>query len=241
VYASAENLEGYYPGNDKGWLGAWLDDDSQAMNRHRKCFDESTKQDDPFFPHVHLGPINNGCLSTEVLYIASKVYDVGSVTPREFYESIAFGNYCKYSRESELQENIRNGRGAVGSKSNNDYADDDKLLGESHDFVRADIETLKPDIIIVPDTIYKYDREFISEIIGDIRVIPIYQINPRVINRHIAKKYPLYDIGLLHPTVQNWYDKLNKEGMNGKNKENYMYIFSYLDSILNNIGSNLER
>ena len=71
VYASAENLADYYSGNIKYCDRYWLDADATAEQRHRKCFDDPLFQDkeNPFFPHVHISPMNNGCLATAVYYI----------------------------------------------------------------------------------------------------------------------------------------------------------------------------
>jgi len=52
VYASAEKLAVYYLGNTEEWYGDWLDDDRQAENRHRRCFDDPSFQNDPFTEHI---------------------------------------------------------------------------------------------------------------------------------------------------------------------------------------------
>jgi len=233
VYASAENLAGYYCGNTKFWVGDWLDIDSLAENRHRKCFDDANLSD-AFFPHVHIAPMNNGCLSTAVYYIATTLYGIGSLVPRAFYETIAFGNYGKYSIETELQKSQRLGLSAVSSNANIDYAGNKDLLAQSHDFVRADLETLKPDCIIMPASMYKADKFFIDEVRGHAIVVPIYQINSGVINRTIARKYPARDISTLTPPIRHWYEHLHQAGMTGKSKEKYLSVFTYLDYVLEN-------
>lgn len=234
VYASAENLSGYYPGN-KGWEGDWLDDDEQAENRHRRCFErENTAAD--FFPHVHLQPMNNGCLATAVYYIANKLLNVSAKTPCEFYETIAFANYGKYSIETKKQRSLRLKDETGGSGANIDYAGRKELLEISHDFISADISELKPDFIIIPKSIYDADKVFIDSVKGDAVIVPIYQINAGVINRHIAKSFDKYDEKGLSADVRTWYNAMEKDGMGkgSKTKENYLAVFSHLDDVIKN-------
>ena len=54
LYASAENLSGYLDPKN----GGWLDNDEEAINRHRKWFDKYSEG--RFFPDVHLKPIKDG-------------------------------------------------------------------------------------------------------------------------------------------------------------------------------------
>lgn len=256
VYASAENLEGYYLRDGVSWP-IDLDDDSIATNRHRYCFDEwcnrqdsprqdispqadrNLRQNDDFFPYVHLGPIENGALSTSVLHIASKLGVIGSVTPREFYDTIAFANYSKYSLETEHQYYHRTGLtidslepGEKPSKSNIDIAEDKDRLRESHDFIRVDIEILKPDYVIIPRKIFETDLMFFHKAADGAKIVPIFQMMPWVFNRYIIKKYPKYNQEDLHPTVRTWYTKLSKDGIVGKTKENYLAVFSHLDDVM---------
>ena len=230
VYASAENLANYYAGSGY-WPGEWLDDDAQAVDRHRRCFEKPELQQG-FFPHVHMAPMNDGCLATAIFYLAHKIkaYD-GSVTPREFYETIAFANYGKFSIETEKQRNVRLGQGRSGAGSNVDYAGNAALMEASRPYVEADIRTLQPDYIIMPATVYRADREFIDRCRGSARVIGIYQMNVSVINRIIRPRYPLADPATLPTAVRNWYANMQARGMHdgSKNKENYRAVFPYLD------------
>lgn len=232
VYASAENLADYWKGNDRHWVGDWLDDDSRAENRHRKCFDDPEMQYDPFFPHVHIGPMNNGCLATAAYYIASKLYQLDFNNPHDFYENIAFGNYGKYSIETALQRSKRLGIEQSGGKANIDYAGNKELLAASHSFLRADLSELKPNCIILPKAMYEADKIFLDQYKGHAVIVPIHQINTRVINLHITPKHSRYDIEKLPQSVQLWYEQLRQEGMTGKNKENYLSVFTYLDYVV---------
>ena len=79
---------------------------------------------------------------------------------------------------------------------------------------------------------YEADRVFIDQHKGHAVIVPIHQINTRVINLHIAPKHSRYDIERLPRSVQVWYERLQQEGMTGKNKENFLSVFTYLDSVL---------
>ena len=207
LYASAENLTGY---------DGYLDDDQYAIHRHRNFFESSTSNPDTFFPNVHIQPINDGGLPIVALYLYLKFHTVDQMTPAEFLERISLANYCKYTIQSSSQ--------------NQDYATNKDYLEHSHEYIKADIEILKPDYIIIPKMIYWTDREFIDQIKGNAKVIPIYQMNARNINLRI-KKYPQKDLAELPPVLGQWYSHLEANGIKGKTKENFLSVFFYLDEV----------
>lgn len=175
--------------------------------------------------------MNDGRLATAVLYIASKFMEIGNITPRDFYEKIAIANFGKYTMETEHQENIRTGKGNFGEDVNIDYTQIPKKqarkrLEESHSFLDADIEILRPDIIILPKTLHQIDSGYLNA--SSARIIEIYQMNAGVINRTISKKYSPVSVANLPLAVQRWYDELLKNG----SSENYLYVFSYLNEQL---------
>lgn len=223
IYASAENLTDYLREDRRAWKGDLLDSDQWAENRHRRSFEEG--KTDSFFPNVHIGPMNDGRLATAVFYIATKLYQLDFSTPREFYETIAFANYGKFSIETERQKRERLGQDKGGDKMNIDYAGNRELLAVSHGYLQADMELLKPDCIIMPKTMYEVDREFIDRYKGAAVIVPIYQMNARVINCHIAKRNERYEKTALTLTVRQWYDKL-------MTNDNFLSVFSYLDDVL---------
>lgn len=232
VYASAEVLSDYYPGSESE--RAWLDDDEKAGNRHRYFFDWTEIQEDRFFPNVHIQPMNDGALAVAVGYIASKIMKLDDdILPHDFYEKIAFGNYGKYTRETKHQHNLRMGQtDSEDSKKNIDYSSNSKFLKLSYEFVKADVETLRPDYIIMPKSIYKTERTDIDSIKGDAKIVPIYQMNSGVINRiiHGKKAYKEKDISLIHPAIRKWYDNLYENGIVGGTKKNYCSVFTYIDN-----------
>lgn len=225
VYASAENLSGYWKGNRHSWQGDILDNDAWAENRHRRSLEELNSDPNKFFPNVHIGPMNDGRLATAAYYIARKLYNMIFDSPNKFYEAIAFANYGKFSIETEKQKKARIGCEKDGKSANIDYAGNCDLLAVSHCYIQADMEILKPDCIIMPKTMYRADREFVDRYKGNAVIIPISQMNARVINCHIARLHEKYDKEQLPSSVRKWYDML-------KTNDNYLSVFRYLDHVL---------
>ena len=229
IYASAENLSGYYKGNDSEWTGDWLDDDGLAEDRHRYCFSNSS---DKFYPNVHISPMNCGALALASYYLSIKIRETEdpAMLPSKFYETVAFGNYAKYSIETPLQRQKRLRLSASASRANIDYASRKELLQDSHPYIDSDLRILQPDVVILPGSIYKTDKEFLDRFEG-ICFIPIYQINSQVINLYISKEYAKADLLSLPFSVQTWYSNLQHGGITGKTKENYLAVFRYLDDL----------
>lgn len=123
---------------------------------------------------------------------------------------IAFGNFGKFSIEGPV---------------NRDYAKDRGRLMSSIDYVRTDLSFLKPDIIIMPATIYRTIGNAFDAIKGPANVIPIYQINTRVINCAM-KKYEKKSMEELE-NITEWYERLGR-----KFRDRYLKVFTYLDKVL---------
>ncbi len=224
VYASAENLSEYCCNCNTD--RPWLDEDEIAQNRHRMCYDDQSMQirkKADVIPYVHCGPIETGLLLTAVMYLASKleIMNLDNVTPRDFCEHISFGNYGKYSKEG---------------RKNIDYAGNIDLMEVSHRYIKADIENLTPDYIILPGSMYKSAKKFIDSIKGNATIIPIYQMLSRNVNSHIApnerntKNYRQYQVEELHPSIQTAYS-----GITSVKKEKYLYVFGYLDDVIDKL------
>lgn len=238
VYASAENLRNYCVGEETDRI--WLDDDIQAENRHRKCFDDPDmqrrKQAD-VIPYVHCGPMETGLLLTATMYIVDRLGMLSlSESPRQFCERIAFGNYGKYSIETPNQLSKRKNISKIAAKNNIDYAGNIKLMELSHKFVAKDISTLNPDYIILPRTMYEAAKSFIDKIKGDAKIIPIHQMLAGNVHNHIApndrnkKTYKKYDACDLHPSVQECYSHMTTVSL-----DKYLYVFGYLDELLTSL------
>lgn len=238
VYASAENLSGYWKGNGRHWAGDQLDDDDWAKNRHRICFDDPSWQQVGKLPFVHCGPMNDGGLLTAVMYLASILRNGDVEEPRMFYESIAFGNYGKFSIETELQATIRKNPLLTSEEiartkkcktgRNIDYATEFDCLKKSFAYIQTDIEVLKPHYIIMPNM---EDNGFIVSVKGNAKIIRIRQMNGTTVNsmapnkrNHYCSKYSKFDISELHEAVKSAYCSTC-----GISLENYRYVFDYLD------------
>ncbi len=209
LYASAENLTGY---------NGHLDNDNKALYRHRDHYESSIGKD--FFPDVHIAPITDGSLLVVTLYCLKQIgFSKALNSPRDLIELISFANFCKYS---------------IYSKKNKDYANNINKLSESLEYVKADIEILLPDILILPKSIYEHNK-IKTELLSykkNMQIIPIYQINASVINRTIKKKYKKKRG--LDGDVRKWYSQLGKNSITGKTKENFLSVFTYIDSLFIN-------
>ncbi len=236
VYASAENLSDHYPGSKKERL--YLDGDD-AINRHRMFFDNSVaeiKEGEINFPNMHIQPINDGTLATAILYLASRDMDIHDMTPKMFCETIAVANYCKYTINTERQENIQKGAGNYGSDKNIDYTQLTKskareYLCESHPFLKAELNILKPDIIVMPESLFYIDKNFIGECANSIgaEIKPIYQLGPIPINIVIPKLMAKANmqkkaIDDLHPTIRRWHENIKRVS-----QDKYLFVYTYLD------------
>ncbi len=221
IYASAEMLTGYQ-------YETYLDDDMVACNRHRYFFEQSLKEGCmDHFPNVHLGPVNNGGLSVIAAYIYERITGKScGQNPCDFYERMAFGNFSKFTMISENGRNI-------------DSADQKDKLSYSEPYVAEDLRILSPDMLIIPKTIYQNEQVWIDSHKGTARVIPIYQIFPRTINRLIKDQYEKGGYDTLSKSLRCWYDMLkhpntgySKNRICGKTWENFKSIFAYIDEIL---------
>lgn len=207
LYASAENLSNY---------SGYLDNDDVAVNRHRRWFDRS-ENFDRFFPNVHIAPISDGCLMVALKYICDKLNINTPNNPTDLMESIAFGNYGKFSIETK-------------DSRNKDYANKYKYLQYSEPYVKADIESLLPDLIIMINTIYRTEKIFMDSLVGSRKLITISQINAGTINQSIHKKFTEKDFSTLSKSVQTWYNQLGDNKIKHKTKSNFLSVFTYLDT-----------
>lgn len=214
LYASAENLT-YYTEQEKPVN--YLDEDLIAINRHKYCFENCSNN--KFFPHVHIEPVNNGALMLIVAYIVKKIKEKEFENPFELAENIAIANFGKYSINTK--------------KKNIDYAKDYNKIEKSIEYIKVDLQTLMPNIVIIPESIIKHHaiRKIIKSIIPNSLIIPIMQITPTTINTQLAKKYKKKtpnEIGALN----EWHKNINGK-IKGKIKENYYSVYTYLDEIIN--------
>lgn len=178
VYGSAENLT-YLNYEEKPILSDWirLNQMDLVMNRHRAFFHRSRPE--WFYKDIHMRPATDGSL----LVVARKIIEMCKATgiaeiPTDFLESICIANFGKFS----IQSNSRNIDGAGRTE----------YLKDNLPYVLADIQFLKPDLIIIPASIFKRVK---TELIAvatkanpNVQFAKIMQTNARVINCHLKKK-----------------------------------------------------
>ena len=179
VYGSAENL------THLAKLSKEEIDVKAPIERNRMLFNQwaegrtgnRKKSIRNWFPWVHMTPISDGTLLTAARYLLHRFGKEGfDPEPEVFLQQIAVGNYGKFS----LNKNI-----------NKDYASAQILLNLSKKYVQADLETLSPDVVIMPRTIHMHGlKPIVQDRSQRPEVWRIYQTNSRVINRTIRNQLP---------------------------------------------------
>lgn len=217
LYASAENLSGYADGIEEL-------SEEYRVHRCRQSFEASVAEGD-FFPSVHIQPINDGGLLVVAYQILKRILgdafekNYGNMQPAEFLEHICCSNYGKFT--------LHVGDG----KTNYDYAGKKRILKLCHAYVKADIDVLKPDIIIMPKSMYEgagqkksfFEKYFSAE---EFKVIPVYQVNSTVVNCHIGSKYIRKNINELTENEMLWHKNLKRVS-----QTNFSSVYSYVDSL----------
>ena len=217
LYASAENLSGYADGIEEL-------SEEYRVHRCRQSFEESVAAGE-FFPSVHIQPINDGGLLVVAYQILKRIMGeafettYGNMQPAEFLEHICCSNYGKFT--------LHVGDG----KTNYDYAGKKRILKLCHAYVKADIDVLKPDIIIMPKSMYEgagqkksfFEKYFSAE---EFKVIPVYQVNSTVVNCHIGSKYIRKNINELTENEMLWHKNLKRVS-----QTNFSSVYSYVDSL----------
>jgi hypothetical protein len=212
AYASAENLNWYKKGKE-----TYLDDDEAALIRRRSPL-KSDKKEKCFFPGLNMGPFGNGYYYIIIAYVLKKLeIELEYETPFDFLYNFAADNFGKFS---------------IAGDENEDYAGKIDYLRRSFKYVEADLETLKPNIIIMPKTIYNFDevKALIKGIVPESKIISIYQMQPHnIINEDRIAGYPKRKGKKIIEPLSGWHDQITK------NKEQFYSIYAYLDSVLNDI------
>src|ERR1044071_3802784 len=137
VYASAENLSHYRrkPGSKPDFV-----QDSRVLNRHRAAYEADHGA---FFPRVHMAPFEDGSLLVAAWYYIRRRESEAPGDPRELLESMAAANFCKFS---------------IDDQTNQDYVDNREKLAVSVPYVRADLEVLRPQAVILPRSIWQQNH-----------------------------------------------------------------------------------
>ncbi|MDO4189737.1 MAG: hypothetical protein Q4D29_12200 [Lachnospiraceae bacterium] len=211
AYASAENL-------------TWVDRSqidkayycSKAGLRRSRDFYENPEKNHEVFPFIHIQPFNDGGLLIAVNRIMRNLFGTDyKDTPQEFIERICCANFGKFSIRDTEHPN-----------RNKDYAGNYEILKLMLSYIKADIDTLKPDYIIMPATMYKGKvKESLTQLISEDRVIGIMQINATNVNCHIAKKHlPVENLTEIENT---WLNALKR-----MNHDSFKSVYTYVDEIV---------
>lgn len=193
VYASAENL------NHKNQVSRLLDL-PEPMLRSRWFLDDrrKTDQDSTF---VHINPIDNRSLLLAARHILNKLcsnWAFANDKPSAFLDQIAVANPGKFSIDPAKINAPR--------KRNFDYANDPIKFEKMREYILADIEILKPTIIIIPKTIAATLRKLTCKM--DLAqygtVIEVYQVSPQAINCHIKKQVGGLEVNLSGLPYGHW-------------------------------------
>ena len=178
---------------------------------------QSTADATPF-----LEPMNNGGLVNIIGYVAMKTFpDFKFTDPKELLEGVSFANFGKFSIRVKKGEN------------NEDYAGVISKLERSLEYIKADIDILRPELLIMINTIYKHSiiSKLLKNKYPEIKVIPIYQIHHFNINRNDRlKRFEKKDknkVGIL----ADWQKEFGN-GLTGKTNENFFSFYTYLDDII---------
>jgi len=212
LYASAENLI-YYEKNPKD---NWLDNDESAINRRNLS-------NGGFFPDIHISPVNDGSLLVVAAYILDKLkIHLDYSNPYEFIENIAIDNFCKFSIKTPEDD-----------RTNKDYVKDESKLSVSYDYVKSDLEILKPNILVIPKTIFDHYlvQKIIKTTLPNCLILPIYQINSSNINRIISPKFEKKSKNEIPKIMLNWQENLSN-GITGQTNLNFYSVYTYLDTLL---------
>ena len=136
-YASAENLSYAYDENLQPNDSEIHQLDNKQFNRARYFYGHYKG----YFPFVHIEPFNNGSQLFITRHILTKLgyVDKFSNTPYDFIEQISVANPGKFS---------------IAKKPSKDYASDKNRMVYSIDYIKEDLINLKPEIIILPKTVF---------------------------------------------------------------------------------------
>lgn len=211
IYASAENLTWM---NGKPTPSYFYEPD--VWNRYRRQYaDDVRGAKDKFFPDIGIQPANDGGLFAAALFVSQRLGLPSSDDPREFLEDIAITNWCKFT---------------IDSDPNEDYAGDIKKLSESFLFVTAELVELQPAVVLMPATVWKRVAETMTDAVPTTRFLPVPQFHATVVNTHLAKVADQAErlrVDLADTPLAYWMDNLRN--INVRNAWRYL---AYLEDRL---------
>ncbi len=223
IYASAENLI-YY---EKSLSDNELLETEFAWNRHRTAFEWWLKSAQRgFFPKVHIAPVENGGLICAALFLCKRLGLEWNSHPHELLEKLVVANVGKYSITTA----------GMKQKRNIDYAGDFNKLEFSTPFFKAELEILKPNVLVLPRRIYSHSqiKQLISEVIPSARVIGVLQCNARNLNFHLrsVKEQAIKlkdELENSFPSLVDWTNQICDANL----KQGFYRYYVHLVSVLN--------
>lgn len=221
IYGSAEELTWLPKTNDK-LLKTFYEDDKKDFVRRWHWFEHYEKKAScNFFPTIGVAPLDSGGLLAAGWLVAKRCGLPHPSTPREFLETCAVSNWCKFT--------------ILCMVSNHDYADDVEKLKCSLPYVIEELSMLKPAVVIMPAT--TYNCKTIQDAIKkecDARFVPLSQFDYKVINMQLKKLE-----GEAHqlqkaadPVLAKWMSAIQ---VKGAKKGNHWRYLVHVKSVLKDI------
>jgi len=169
IYASAENLS---------WMATkpvpsrFKTED--AWNRYRVRYEETGRDSSDFFPDVGIQPVTDGGLFCAGLFLTQRLGLPTRSSPRDFLETIAIMNWCKFS---------------IRSCKNRDYVTDLEKLTRSRPYVVAELTCLHPAVVVLPKQVWRH-RQLAAAMEASSpqsRFLPVPQFNATVVNCNLGQ------------------------------------------------------
>ncbi len=187
IYASAENL-GYTWDDANPTRVGWGLHSSERVNKWPwlgNCWSQMLRGrimlESVGGTSVHIGPINDGTqlkVARHIVQCLRPLSRFAEASARDFLEQIAVSNPGKYS---------------IFSRTNRDYPKDLGKFKEMVSFILADLNVLRPEVLIIPGTIFStLQRTTLKARLAEVpTIVLISQVQPRPIRvwrKPLAKK-----------------------------------------------------
>lgn len=224
VYGSAENLARVVEGNPQ--IGAFHRDPDKALLRRWHWYEYRSRNagggDGKFFgPGIGIEPFDNGGLITVAYFIARRLGLATREDPPAFLETLAVGNWCKFS---------------INGHKNQDYAGDPGKLEASRPYVCAELLHLRPAVVIVPAKIESAMGMHMAQACdGTTRIVPLRQFAYWPINKDL-KPYQSRALEMrkeaerADPTLATWMGEIR---VRGAKKGNHWRYLAHAESVVN--------
>lgn len=164
LYGSAPDLRG------NGDAAQPQFDPEHVWDRNRWIFDHKP-QNGRFFPAIDVGAVADGGLLAAGFLVAERLGLPRDEIPREFLETIAVASWCKFTEESIPRD---------------DYIAEARKCEPSFPFVQAELQILKPAIVLYPRLLPASFGEAMQRLLPKTLFLPVSRFHPRVITPELA-------------------------------------------------------